>query len=105
MTEHSKLPLETKIEIEIIDGVEGQCLSINNYRVAGPKPWGAGTVSKIFKTSKEDILRSINCNNHHKLVEALTSIKALLSEAKIYKPVETAYDIACNLLKELEGDK
>lgn len=32
------------LEIEVIQGVEGKCLAINGYRVAGPKPWGGGTV-------------------------------------------------------------
>lgn len=32
------------LEIQVIQGVEGKCLVINDYRVSGPKPWGGGTV-------------------------------------------------------------
>lgn len=30
-------------ELCLVQGVEGLALYINNYRVAGPKPWGGGT--------------------------------------------------------------
>lgn len=39
---------EEQIEIEIIHGVEGDCFAIDGYRVAGPKPWGGGTVTKSW---------------------------------------------------------
>jgi len=32
------------VNIEIVSGVEGNSLYINDYRVAGPKPWGGGRV-------------------------------------------------------------
>lgn len=34
--------------IEVINGVAGWALSVNDCRVAGPKPWGGGTVLKSW---------------------------------------------------------
>jgi len=48
-----------KITIEVIAGVEGSCLAINNYRFAGPKPWGGGRVTKQWKVTKEDFIESL----------------------------------------------
>lgn len=40
---------------EIIDGVEGECLSFGNgktgYRLSGPKPRGGGDVIKSFSVN------------------------------------------------------
>ena len=51
---------EKEITIEVIRGVEGNCLSINNYRFVGSKPWGGGTVIKQWKTSRKDFIHSLN---------------------------------------------
>lgn len=49
-----------KVTIEVINGCEGKCIAINNYRVAGPKPWGGGTVEKSWTVEKREILRAIH---------------------------------------------
>jgi len=47
--------------IELINGVEGGCICIcagsddGGMRVAGPKPWGGGSVVKKWVTTVEDI--------------------------------------------------
>lgn len=38
---------------EVIRGVEGCCLALDDTRIAGPKPWGGGTVIHAWKTDKE----------------------------------------------------
>jgi len=38
---------------EIVKGCEGDCLILDDTRIAGPKPWGGGTVVKRFETKKE----------------------------------------------------
>lgn len=48
-----------KVIIEIVKGVEGDCLVINDRRVAGPKPWGGGTVTKTFTAEVEEIKEAI----------------------------------------------
>jgi len=47
------------VTIEVIKGVDGNCLSINDERVSGPKPWGGGKVTNTFKVYVKDIRRLI----------------------------------------------
>jgi len=48
-----------KITIHLINGCEGKSISINEYRVAGNKPWGGGTVEQSWVTTKEEIFRAL----------------------------------------------
>ena len=45
--------------VEIIEGVGGPCVAINDRRVAGPKPWGGGKVIMRWKTTREQIMASL----------------------------------------------
>ena len=49
-----------KIKIEVIRGVEGNCLVINNYRVVGPKAWGGGSIIKTWMISREDLMQAFD---------------------------------------------
>jgi hypothetical protein len=49
-----------RIEITVINGCEGESLAIHNYRVAGPKPWGGGTIFKQWSVDIKDIIHAIN---------------------------------------------
>ena len=40
-------------KFEVIRGVEGCCLALDDTRIAGPKPWGGGTVIHNWETGKE----------------------------------------------------
>jgi hypothetical protein len=48
-----------KVTIELIEGVSGQCVSINDRRVAGPKPWGGGRVVRTWHADVSDILKAV----------------------------------------------
>ena len=37
---------------EVIRGVEGYCLALDDKRIAGPKPWGGGDVIHAWETDK-----------------------------------------------------
>ena len=54
------------VNIEVISGVEGPCLSISNKnggeRIAGPKPWGGGKVIHSFTVSVEELVEYANHN-------------------------------------------
>ena len=39
-------------KFEVIRGVEGCCLALDDTRIAGPKPWGGGTVIHAWETDK-----------------------------------------------------
>lgn len=49
-----------EITIEVVKGVEGDCLVINGRRVAGPKPWGGGQIIYQWKTTEKEILKSLD---------------------------------------------
>ena len=50
---------EKAIEVSIVSGVEGKCIYLNNLRIAGPKPWGGGTVMFKVKIKIKDIIEAI----------------------------------------------
>ena len=61
MSKTQELP-SPAIEIALVSGVEGGSLYINDYRVAGTKPWGGGTVTKRWTVPKERLLKALeNC--------------------------------------------
>ena len=47
------------MKIEVIKGVGGPSIYINNIRIAGEKPWGGGAIIYSWECSKEDILQAI----------------------------------------------
>ena len=53
----------SKIRFEVVSGVEGPCLCIVNdsggFRLAGPKPWGGGTVKHTFSVDRDELLEQI----------------------------------------------
>ena len=50
---------EDKVKIELINGCEGKCICINDYRVAGSKPWGGGYVEKTWMANRKDIINAL----------------------------------------------
>lgn len=50
---------QTDIEVCVIDGVEGKALVVNGRRVAGPKPWGGGSIIKEWKVPVSELFRSL----------------------------------------------
>ena len=43
--------MNKNIEIDLVWGCEGNCLVMEDYRIAGPKPWGGGRTIQKFHTS------------------------------------------------------
>lgn len=50
---------QAEYELTFVDGVEGKCVYLHQFRICGPKPWGGGQVIATFKVTAEDILRAI----------------------------------------------
>ena len=48
-----------KAKIELIGGVEGDSLYLNDFRICGNKPWGGGHPKKTWEMTIEDILTAI----------------------------------------------
>jgi hypothetical protein len=62
MTAAAKKPkpkLAREHELRLVAGVEGLCLYLNNFRLAGPKPWGGGVTRCVWHTSADDIRRAL----------------------------------------------
>lgn len=58
---------EKFVSLEIIRGVAGDAICLCNevgsgYRLAGPKPWGGGTVIKKWKVPLSELIRE--AKNH-----------------------------------------
>lgn len=47
------------VVIEEIRGCEGNCLTINDKRIAGPKPWGGGCVTRNWVADADDIVNAL----------------------------------------------
>ena len=47
------------IKIEIIRGSEGLAVAINSTRVAGPKPWGGGTIEAAWDVDADRVADAI----------------------------------------------
>ncbi len=45
----------SKINLELVNGVEGDSIYLNDTRICGSKPWGGGRVIKKWTTSVSDI--------------------------------------------------
>ncbi len=44
-----------KYLIEVISGPAGPSIYVNDYRVAGPKPWGGGDLLHKFIVEEDDL--------------------------------------------------
>lgn len=94
------------MKIEMIEGAEGNCICINNYRVAGPKPWGGGKVIKSWNTKADDIMKSIEVFEIFK--DCQKYIKNV-SEISLYSKGDFAdfglLDQVENIIKNAEGNQ
>ncbi len=47
---------ENWLPLIVVSGVEGPSIYLDDFRIAGPKPWGGGKVLYEFKVSREEIM-------------------------------------------------
>jgi hypothetical protein len=47
------------IKVTIVRGVEGNAVYINDYRIAGPKPWGGGPIAYEWLVSQTDMAMAL----------------------------------------------
>ena len=48
------------VKIEVVSGVEGHSLYIDDRRVAGSKPWGGGKTVRSWTANVNDILKALH---------------------------------------------
>ena len=46
-------------KLTLCDGAEGQSIYLDDHRIAGPKPWGGGTVVKTWIVRAKDLKLAI----------------------------------------------
>lgn len=47
------------VRLEYVHGVEGPCVYLNGYRIAGPKPWGGGQIVRTWEVAAKDIRHAL----------------------------------------------
>lgn len=47
--------VEKPVRIDIVRGVEGPAIYLNNFRIDGPKPWGGGKIIMTFLARPSEI--------------------------------------------------
>ncbi len=50
---------EEKVVIEVVEGVAGKALVVSEHRVAGPKPWGGGTVTDTWQVDRSELEKAL----------------------------------------------
>jgi hypothetical protein len=55
----SAIDFDAIVEVLHVSGVEGPSIYVNDYRVAGPKPWGGGSNIAKWKATPRDFLTAL----------------------------------------------
>lgn len=45
--------------LTVVAGADGMAVYLNDFRIAGPKPWGEAVVRHEWKVSTEDLCKGI----------------------------------------------
>lgn len=48
------------VKVEMVQGVEGMAIYVNDYRICGPKPWGGGRVVRKWMTDVDRVIEGLN---------------------------------------------
>lgn len=51
--------MSEKVNVLLLQGIEGKALYVNDYRVAGPKPWGGGTTITEFNVDRSALAKAM----------------------------------------------
>jgi hypothetical protein len=61
--------MKKHVKIEVVRGVGGNCLLLNDYRVCGPEPTGGGTVIETFSVDFDNIKTALDIEENASLKE------------------------------------
>jgi hypothetical protein len=53
----TKSSMTLNLKLDLVKGVEGNSIYLNDYRIAGPKPWGGGTVLQSWRVKAANVLK------------------------------------------------
>jgi hypothetical protein len=68
-------PPRRPIKITVISGVEGPSIYINDLRVAGPKPWGGGSIIAEVYTRTIDVAEGLLGRVHPEIAVSTTEAR------------------------------
>jgi hypothetical protein len=99
--------MSKEVIIDIVSGVEGRSLCINETRVAGNKAWGGGTVVDSFNTTKDRVLEALDIKlpqwipcSERLPIEEYKNDKNIRGETAIYPVLVTMKHIVSEENKE-----
>ena len=69
-------------KFEVIRGVEGCCLALDDTRIAGPKPWGGGTVIHAWDTDETYMAVDVNSRWHELFGTPERAARTLFSDGR-----------------------
>lgn len=49
----------SKVKIEVIRSAHGTCIYVNEYLIAGMKPWGGGQVMLSMEAEESDVILAL----------------------------------------------
>lgn len=49
----------SEVNVLVLGGPEGPSVYLDNHRVAGPKPWGGGTILHEFTAKRSEVLKAL----------------------------------------------
>lgn len=49
-----------KVKVELVNGCEGKSIYVNDYRVAGSKPWGGGSTETTWVVDKKRVIKALD---------------------------------------------
>ena len=89
------------IKIEIVKGVEGLCVVINDFRICGSKPWAGGSIINSWDIDTRDFERALPDIMKNKELKAQKELLAEIIEYQINNagfdyPFETKIDELTN---------
>lgn len=93
---------DKEYELAIVSWSKGKYISLNNYRIAGGKAWGGGTVEKSWNIKLKDLFEAIPELKSHRIAEPTMGRDNLVRFLEDYG-VDTvnAFNIANALFKRL----
>lgn len=90
MEDELREKIAKKVKIEVVDGVGGFSLYINDTRIAGPKPLGGGRAVASF------------CVTEQTVNDALPNLAPVLADAEKWRKISSLVEGNCNSCKSLK---
>ena len=54
------IKISETMRLELVAGVEGPSIYLNDERIAGPKPWGGGRITKSYQIKRAQLREILN---------------------------------------------